>query len=298
MYYISYYPVVLEEIRNIIMSENGEVDPTGLHQDCLGMTPLHILACSTVQCLELYQLMIDKYPNNLIVEDAWGATPLLYAIWGDAPSEIVELLVNSYQSLYPNHGFNWNDMLLTLGRANVPKAVVQNLLDIQHTLSPGYSIDWDQILRKLARETGFHVRRLSPATFCFLTRCSIATRVNVIGVKHFRDAMDDYWMGDDDYRFNGQAWRTESLAKLEYYESEYQKLKEITSLLELALWKARIDDASVDCSKVMGSGNKKMKMDSSDFRLQCRVSCGADHVLENVFPYLLPPDYVRAHGGR
>jgi hypothetical protein len=39
MYYISYYPVVLEEIRNIIMSENGELDPTGLQQDCLGMTP-------------------------------------------------------------------------------------------------------------------------------------------------------------------------------------------------------------------------------------------------------------------
>jgi hypothetical protein len=51
----------------------------------------------------------------------------------------------------------------------------------------------------------------------------------------------------------------------------------------------------VDRGKVMGSGNKKMKMDLSDSRLQCRVSCGADHVLENVFPYLLPPDYVRPH---
>jgi hypothetical protein len=120
-------------------------------------------------------------------------------------------------------------------------------------------------------------------------------RVNVIGVKHFRDAMDDDWMGKPYELFNRKSWRTESLAKLEYYEFEYQKLKEITSLLELALWKARIDDASVDQGKVMGSGNKKMKMVSSDFRLQCRVSCGADHVLENVFPYLLPPNYVRAY---
>ena len=62
--------------------------------------------------------MVIKYPNNLIIEDAWGATPLLYAIWGDAPSEIVELLVKSYQSLYPNHEFDWNDMVITLGRAN------------------------------------------------------------------------------------------------------------------------------------------------------------------------------------
>ena len=226
-----------------------------------------------------------------------GATPLLYAIWGDAPSEIVQFLVTSYQSVYPNHEFDWNDMLLTLGQANASKGVIQNLIDVQQTLSPGYSFDWDQILGELARETSFHVRRLSAATFCFLTRCSIATRVYVIGVKHFRDAMVDDWIGAE-YKFNRHVWRTESLAKLEYYESEYWKLKEMTSLLELALWKARIDDASVDYGKVMGSGNKKMKMDSSDFRLQCRVSCGVDHVLENVFPYLLPPDYVRAYGGR
>jgi hypothetical protein len=180
--------VDLEEFRNIIMSENGELDPIGMQQDCLGMTPLHILACSTVQCLELYQLIVNKYPANLIVEDAWGATPLLYAIWGDAPSEIVELLVKSYQSLYPNHEFNWNDMLLTLGRTNVPTAVIQNLLDIQKSLSPGYSIDWDQILGVFAiRPARPQVTPLATsATFCFLIRCSIVTRVNAIGVKHFK----------------------------------------------------------------------------------------------------------------
>jgi hypothetical protein len=83
MYYISYYyPVVLEEFRNLIMSENRELDSTGFQQDCLGMTPLHILACLTVQHLELYQFIVDKYSANLIVEDAWGAAPLLHALWG------------------------------------------------------------------------------------------------------------------------------------------------------------------------------------------------------------------------
>jgi hypothetical protein len=129
MYYISYYPVVLEEIRNIIMSENGDLDPTGLHQDCLGMTPLHILACSTVQCLELYQLIVDKYHASLIVEDAWGAIPLLYAVWGGAPSEILRFLMTSYQSLYPHHKFNWTFMVRTLGQANAPAAVIRNLLE-------------------------------------------------------------------------------------------------------------------------------------------------------------------------
>jgi hypothetical protein len=44
MYYISYYnQMTAEEIRSAItIGENGELDPSGLQQDCLGMSPLHI----------------------------------------------------------------------------------------------------------------------------------------------------------------------------------------------------------------------------------------------------------------
>jgi len=56
----------------------SKLDPTGSQQDCLGMTPLHILTCSTVHDLELYRVIVEKYPANLITEDRWGALPLLY----------------------------------------------------------------------------------------------------------------------------------------------------------------------------------------------------------------------------
>jgi hypothetical protein len=74
-------------------------------------------------------------------------------------------------------------MVITLGRNNAPVAVIRNLLDVQHTLSPDYNIDWDRILEELARDEDDPYA--SPATFCFLTRCSIAARVSAIGVKHF-----------------------------------------------------------------------------------------------------------------
>jgi hypothetical protein len=291
----SYYnQMTAEEIRSAItIGEHGELDPSGLQQDCLGMTPLHILACSTVQRLELYQLMIEKYPDNLIVKDSWGAEPLLYAVWGDAPNEIVYFLVNSYQSLYPNYEFEWNSMVITLGRANAALAVIQNLLNVRQMFLPGYIIDWDQVLQVLARATSSTKPHASSATFCFLTRCSIATRVNAIGVKHFRDAMADDWMGDDEDDFDREEWHNETLAKLEYYESEYLRLKEISSLLELVLWKMKLDYSKGGIT--MSGGDKKIKMDQSEFRLQCRISCGADHVIENVLPYLLPPDSVRSY---
>jgi hypothetical protein len=295
MYYKTYYDQITAEefLNTIVIGENGELDPSGLQQDCLGMTPIHILACSTVQCLELYQLMIEKYPENLIVTDAWGALPLLYAVWGDAPSEIVHFLVNSYQSLYPEHEFDWDAMVITLGQANASKDVIRNLLDIQQTLSTGQTVNWDSILEELAKPSATDDSYLFSRAFCFLIRCSTATRVNAIGVKHFREAMSVDWAGLETDHFNKQAWLSETRTELEYYESEYRKLKEMTSLLELALWKARI--SNLDHGKVIGGGNKKLKVDQSEFRSQCRVSCGADQVVENVWPYLLPPDIVRSH---
>jgi hypothetical protein len=281
VYYQSYDQGVLQRH---IMSGN-ELDPTGNQQDCLGMTPLHILACSSVHDLELYRVIVEKYPANLITEDRWGATPLLYAIWGDAPVEIVNFLIDSYQSLYPDHEFDWTDMVITLGRANATVDVIRNLLDVQHTLSPGYIIDWDQIIVELARAASDYEPYAYPSTFCFLTRCSIASRVSAIGVKHFRDDMADYWMGNKDNDFNREMWRNETLTKLEYYESEYQKLRESTSLLELALWKMNIDVSTIDIFDAMGDNN----------RLECRTNCGADFVIENVLPYLLPSDFVRSY---
>ena len=65
--------------------------------------------------------------------------------------------------------------------------------------------------------------------------------------------------------------------------------------LELALWKIKLDNIKDHHGNAMSEGNRKMKIDLLEFRLQCRVSCGADYVIGNVLPYLLPCDYVRSH---
>jgi hypothetical protein len=131
-------------LLTIVTGENAELDPTGIEQDCLGMTPLHILACSTIHQLEIYQFMVAKYPENMIVRDAWGATPLLYVIWGDSPCEIVQFIINSYQSLYPDHEFDWNTMLITLGRAHASEGVIRNMLDVKELSN---SIDKSGVLK-------------------------------------------------------------------------------------------------------------------------------------------------------
>jgi hypothetical protein len=70
----------------------------------------------SVHDIELYRVIVERYPANLITEDRWGALPLLYAFWGAAPSEIIMFLVESYKSLYLGHVFDWTNMVDTMGR--------------------------------------------------------------------------------------------------------------------------------------------------------------------------------------
>jgi hypothetical protein len=118
---VYFQPYQKGELQRLITSGN-ELDPTGNQQDCLGMTPLHILACSSVHNLEVYRLIVEKYPANLITEDRWRATPLLYAVWGGAPTEIIEFLLYSYSLLYPDYIFNWTMMVETMGRCHMSYA--------------------------------------------------------------------------------------------------------------------------------------------------------------------------------
>ena len=51
---------------------SSRLDTTGNQEDTLGMTPLHILACSSVHDIEMYRIILEKYPDNLITKDIWG----------------------------------------------------------------------------------------------------------------------------------------------------------------------------------------------------------------------------------
>lgn len=73
-----------------------------------------------------------------------------------------------------------------------------------------------------------------------------------------------------------------SKPKVELYETEYNRLKEGTSMLELVLWKKSIDNRQ-ECQE-----KKKRKEDASDIRSKCRIKCGADIIIGHVLKFLLP----------
>ena len=116
----------------------------------------------------------------------------------------------------------------------------------------------------------------------------------MIGLKQWRDdIMNDidnlciwgYRMGRVRYRRIPRAPIITAVRnKLAHYETEYHKLKEATTGIELALWKNKM----MDHCQGERRRSKRRKVGSSNLRDQCHVSCGADIVIGHVLPYLLP----------
>jgi hypothetical protein len=277
VYYQSYNQEVLQNLMEAI-----KFDATGNQQDCLGMTPLHILTCSSVHDLEVYRVIVEKYPANLITEDRWGATPLLYAFWGAAPAEIIIFLLESYESLYPDHVFNWTMMIETMGRCDTPKESIEYLLSVKQMHYPEQPIDWDHLLDEFARTAQFVFRSTFTERLRFLVMCSLADRVEALAFKVWRDHIIDM-IHTANFQCNGnnnQAILSTIQVKVTHFEEELPKLKETTTILELALWKLRMN-------KIIQA--EKMIQDNIglSIRKQSRITCGADVIIRHVLPYLI-----------
>jgi hypothetical protein len=282
VYYQSYHQGVLQNLMDAI-----KLDPTGNEQDCLGMTPLHILACSSIHDLELYRVIVEKYPANLITEDRWGATPLLYAFWGAAPADIIQFLLESYRSLYPGCVFNWTMMVETMGRCDSPKKSIENLLCVKQMHFPEQPIDWDHLLDKFARPAKVVFDgALFQERMRFLFMCGLSDRVEALAFKVWRDHITKMICAAK-FVYNGDnlVILRRIRARVAHFEDKYPRLKEMTSILELALWKLRMNEKiSLDEATPR---QKKIKTDESSIRQQCRVTCGADAVIQHILPYLI-----------
>jgi len=279
IYYQSYNNITSDQLR-IETDSRTRQSSSDNQQDCLGMTPLHILACSTVQNLELYRVIVDNYPENLIVKDGWRAVPLLYAIWGRAPDEIVQFLVESYKFLYPNYKLNWTSMIRALFRASMPLEVIQNLLTIHEESFPGQSIRWDRVFERLTSPRKKH-SLASKNIVRQLVKYSMAERISKIGIKQWRDDMTSMMNTNISKDTHLQVWLDGFRSKLVEYEKEYNNLKEATTMIELVLWKKQINDhchGEQRCNKEM----------TNSLRKQYRINCGADIVIGHMLPYLMP----------
>ena len=81
-----------------------------------------------------------------------------------------------------------------------------------------------------------------------------------------------------------QQWMEVAMDKMDHYKAEHCRyVKEGITLLELALWKAKLGEKE---EYAAGREPKKAKVDSVNARKERRITCGADTVIKNVLPFL------------
>ena len=269
VYYQTYHQGVLHNLVFAVNSRSdqtlrGNLDRTGNEQDCLGMTPLHILACSSVHDLEMYRVIVEKYPANLITEDRWGALPLQYAFWGAAPAEIIEFLLESYQALYSDYEFDWTMMVETIGRYYPPKESIENVLHVKQMHFPEQPIDWEYLLNELARSSRFHLSVdlfLFQEQMRFLFMCGISERMEALAFKVWHDHIRHKIQTADFICTSNGERNLVILCRIQrriaHFEDELPKVKEVMTILELALWKIKMTMHENIHQEVMCIGRRK-----------------------------------------
>ena len=81
-----------------------------------------------------------------------------------------------------------------------------------------------------------------------------------------------------------QRWMDSVMDKMDHYKAEhFSYVKEGITLLELALWKAKLGEKEDNSEE---RKTKKDKVDAESTRKQRRITCGADTVIKNVLPFL------------
>ena len=279
MYFQSYSPKEITLAR--LKASRNESNLTINRRDCLGMTPLHILACSRRIPIELLRALVEAHPESLVSEDAWGALPILYLVWGDASSEIIQFVCHSIKSHYLHHILPWASMVTTLSE-HVPVRYMQNLLDTQKTFFPDQSIEWDDLIDTLVKGKSVSIESLR-----FLVNYSTADTLRLIGIREWRDNITK--LIESLPRCPSYFYYIR--IKLAVYTVEYRKLKDYSAILELALWKHRIGQM-IPATKISSAAwdrkKKSNTYESVKYRKQCRVTCGADSVIDHVLSYLVP----------
>ena len=82
-----------------------------------------------------------------------------------------------------------------------------------------------------------------------------------------------------------KQWIDSVIDKMDHYRSEHARnVREGTTLLVLALWKAKLDEKEE--SPEEGKTRKVKVVDSESARKERRITCGADIVIKNVLPFL------------
>ena len=177
-----------------------------------------------------------------------------------------------------------------LNTSSAHQEVIQSLLAIQQQYFDDQSEaaeDLQMVCEELVQPlTGWWRSQKtyrSMQSFQFLVKCTIPERLNALGIRKWQ------------MKVKNLVEKISSITKQVDFEAQvdtihsklisYERLKDATYLLEMALWKSKIDE-SMQNHDDFGQ-NEQMEDIAAAMRRECLINCGADVIIPNVLSYLI-----------
>eukprot|EP00980_Cylindrotheca_fusiformis_P023615 scaffold10675_cov89-Cylindrotheca_fusiformis.AAC.2 len=247
--------------------------------DIFGMTPLHILAVSSIPNPKLLDAIITRPQRHeekedsqlwLVMKDMWGNLPLYYACRRCARSsaktnlslEFVQVLLKHHQQLASFE--EKNDLL--------PVPLQQHL-----TLD-----DWDVCLGAALPNA---------VLICVLVKARFARRIQYLGsIKWRNDVLNDI---SNNLVVTTTTTRTELREALRLVEGKLQdyELQESIALVRMAAWKAKLlldqQQQQQQLSRRISRNDEESETSNMTvYRENCWLNCGDQVIISNLLPFL------------
>ena len=145
--------------------------------------------------------------------------------------------------------------------------IVRFLLKAHKKLFSDHKLGWEKII------DSFSIMFVSTEVIRYVVHWSITDRLHCLNY--------DRWQADVVNEIQNipgggrKTWkeRDDQIRRVHRKLSRYE-IKELTSLLEMAAWKAKLD------------GSENENDDNEEFRRHCRHKCGAEHMISNVLSFV------------
>jgi len=205
--------------------------------DCLGMTPLHILACTGVHNKRLYQRIFEIHPDAMELQDHFSKTPFDYVLLSNAPMEIFHFFLDTMRKKWGTIPFDFDELVfrfintlhdIHINSGNFVERLRQ-LVQGQRTYFPDLKVDWVWHA-EFAKNNVMHL-----GVYRVLLEASQTSRSKCMSSEHER--LIDFMIERNDRKMiKGLILRFIKLHK--------NLTLNATSILELALWKVLLDESA------------------------------------------------------
>ena len=223
----------------------------------------------------------------MCAKDYWGALPVHYALYSGASEEVVTLLLTlhlgrrrrSYldPSIPAVEGVNWHHLIEFLAMNNANRDRIEQAMKALIRHGWVANVRWKDLLLKLVAPTVSPTERFAYThTLSYMADCAIYLLVNDwsvdvrIGIKKWRDGIINQPILFKSNTYGQPEVGTEALLEAMFrqvgeYEARCNKLASQLYVLELAVWKAKMDTSTFGTDRMRRRCKKRSRDDEATF---------------------------------